>query len=41
MSEHDAMVLKMMFGAMVSGLSVVFFAYGAGLIYRSWGWWHL
>jgi ABC-type uncharacterized transport system permease subunit len=41
MSTHDVMVLKMMAGTMISGLALVFFAYGAGLIWRSWGWWHL
>lgn len=41
MSEHDLMVLKMMAGTMISGVSLVFLAYGAGLIFRSWGWWNL
>lgn len=41
MSEHDLMVLKMMAGTIVSGLSLVSCAYGAGLIFRSWGWWNL
>lgn len=41
MSEHDLMLLKMMAGTMIAGISLVFFAYGAGLISRSWGWWNL
>lgn len=41
MSEHDVMVLKMMFGTMICGISLVFCAYGAGLIHRAWGWWNL
>lgn len=40
MSQHDVMVLKMMAGTMISGLGLVTFAYGLGLICRSWGWWH-
>lgn len=41
MSEHDLMVLRMISGTIVSGLSLVFFAYGLGVIYRNWGWWNL
>jgi hypothetical protein len=41
MSEHDILVLKMMAGTMISGAGLVAFSYGAGLIWRSWGWWHL
>ena len=41
MSEHDIMVLKMMCGTIVSGISLVTLASGLGVIYRNWGWWHL
>ena len=41
MSQHDIMVLKMMSGTIVAGLSMAFFAYGVGLIHRNWGWWNL
>jgi len=41
MSEHDVMLLKMMFGTMICQASLVACAYGAGLIYRNLGWWNL
>lgn len=41
MGQHDIMLLKMMAGTIVSGVSLVFCAYGAGLIWRNWGWWNL
>ncbi len=41
MSTHDVMVLKMMSGTMIAGASLVFLAFGAGLIWRNWEWWNL
>jgi hypothetical protein len=41
MSHHDILVLRMMTGTIISGISLIFLAYGLGLIWRSWGWWHL
>lgn len=41
MSQHDIMLLKMMAGTIISGVSLTFLAYGLGLIHRNWGWWHL
>lgn len=40
MSEHDIMVLKMLAGVLIGGISLVFCAYGVGLIARNWGWWN-
>jgi hypothetical protein len=39
MSAHDIAVLRMMAGTMICGISMMLFAYGAGLIWRNWGWW--
>jgi hypothetical protein len=41
MSQHDLMLLRMMAGTIVSGLGMIAAAYGAGLIWRSWGWWQI
>ncbi|MGY4222705.1 hypothetical protein ACVMIH_000066 [Bradyrhizobium sp. USDA 4503] len=38
MTQHDLMVLKMMAGTMISGVGLIAIAYGAGLIWRNWGW---
>lgn len=41
MNQHDIQVISMMFGTMIAGAGLVVAAYGAGIIWRSWGWWNL